>query len=455
MNLKKVISIFLIIVLSSVLLSSCSKSKSDIKTTYSLRNLQADFIEFQNIIDNEQAKLYVNKDELSELFKTQYSLLKDGMTKLEFYRVLSPIVSKLNCTHTYLTLNDKIINADKDDFMYVYPEGKYLPLDIKIIENEAFVYQNIEKENIPAGAKIIEINGQPIKEIINVFLNNTNSDGSNTSRKYYFMSNWFSELYFNYINESDKFKVTYVNPFDNKTMKADLEAIIGEKLKDWKKNKDDKNSLYFNTFEKNYAVLTIKTFELNDNDVQKFKNFIREFFIKVSEENISNVILDVRGNWGGNVYCTLDLLSYLLHGEARYFIPLNDEQRKNMPIEFLKPIILYKNNFKGNLYVLTDGGNSSATTQLISILKAHNTGTYIGEETAASFKISASQNDVELLNTKVRFRYSREAAQVDAPGIIAGQGIMPDYRVIPKIQDYIDNKDIVKDFAVDLIMKKN
>jgi len=54
--------------------------------TYPLSDLKADYQEFKDTIDVVHPKLYTNKEELSELFDSQYKLLKDKMT--EFWHQL-------------------------------------------------------------------------------------------------------------------------------------------------------------------------------------------------------------------------------------------------------------------------------------------------------------------------------------------------------------------------------
>jgi hypothetical protein len=86
-------------------------------------------------------------------------------------------------------------------------------------------------------------------------------------------------------------------------------------------------------------------------------------------------------------------------------------------------------------------------------LKYHKIGVFIGEETGGSFACSDRSGDAELKNTKLIAHGSTQVYTTAVEGLPIGRGIMPDYPVVPTINDYIENKDIVKQFAVDLINK--
>jgi hypothetical protein len=413
--------------------------------TYTLLQLQDDFKQFQSTIESQHPMLYTNKEELSQLFKTQYEMLKDNMEELEFYRVLSPIAAKLNCGHTSLSFS-------KEYEEFVRKQGRYLPFTVKIIENRAYTFQCPLTDNIPAGSEILSINGKTTGDIINTCLNNLTADGSNTSKKYYILNHWFNDQYYNYIDSPEKFVISYINPADGKTLKEEVSAVNKEELDSAVSKLSPvsahQGEMYYGELEKNHAVLTIKSFGFYDEEGKsKFKAFIDEYFNSLEKSKVSNLILDVRDNWGGDPYCTSHLFSYLESGASPYF----SEEAGSYYADLKEPVIPAENSFKGKLYILTNGASFSSTGHLCSLLKFHKIGTFIGDETGGSFVCTDSSQDISLVNTNLRLHYSTAPWKVAVSGLTPGRGIIPDHLIIPTIADYINNRDVEMEFALGLI----
>ena len=148
-----------------------------LKITFPLDELQSDFQQFKEYIEMNHPMLFTDKEELAELFGTQYQMLGDNMSELEFYRILMPITAKINCVHTNLSLSNNL-NGLINNY------GKVLPLKIKVIDKKAYVYDNCDSCDIPKGSRLLTINGRAIEEIINIFLSNQSADGFNETKKY-------------------------------------------------------------------------------------------------------------------------------------------------------------------------------------------------------------------------------------------------------------------------------
>jgi C-terminal processing protease CtpA/Prc len=70
--------------------------------------------------------------------------------------------------------------------------------------------------------------------------------------------------------------------------------------------------------EMNVAILTISHFVFYDNR-DFFYRYIDDAFNRMDQENIVNLILDVRGNTGGDPFCAAHLFSYLEKEPVPYF----------------------------------------------------------------------------------------------------------------------------------------
>jgi len=411
--------------------------------TYPLSHLQEDFKQLQQIIESEHPKLYTNNEELDNIIKSQYKLLKDDMEEHEFYKIIAPIVAALNCGHTFLKLSDGLYQA-------MGMKGRFLPLIVKVIQNRVYVFKSLDSPAVPEGAEIVNINGRSVRDIISVFLNNISSDGENTSMKYFRMNKWFNEYYILFIENPKAYKITYIPMDGENKQEVILTPLVGEQYK----NKvgeiftEPDNEYYDGSFEKDYAVLNINSFYFLDTyHTKKFWEFLNTFFKDIRENKIEHLILDLRDNIGGNPDNSAYLFRYLISKESTYYV------KNFVPRwDYLKdPLEPFKNYFTGRLYILINGGSFSSTGLLCSLLKYHNIGVFIGQETGGSFACGSLYPYILLFNTQIKLHYTRDIVKTAVSGLKAGRGIMPDYVIAPTIEDYVISRDPEMEYAVGLI----
>lgn len=421
------------------------KSDDPLVKVFRKAELQADFKKIQYYIESIHPKLYSDKEALNRLFTENYEKITEGMTEWEFYRLLTPIVSKTNCGHTSIDHSSSFAEKIQDN-------GTFFPIYLRFIEGKAFVYKNGLNKEIPIGAEIESINGNSMGDILSLMMANISADGQNETRKLYFLERAFDYFYSDFIESVDTFNVTF-----KKTKSAQSQTIKVTA----KTNKaiDEANGLawadesvpYSSSYKKDYAILKMISFYPEGQySLSDYKEFIDGFFQKVKEKKISNIILDVRGNGGGDPYVTSYLFSYLAKTEQPYF----SKEAIDYYVGLKNPVPFAKNRFKGNLYTLMDGGSFSSTGHLLALLKYQRVGTLIGQESGGSFACTDSSQNFVLPNTKIQLRTSTKVWKVAVEGLTPGRGIMPDYEVVPAMEDYIGEKDVVLEFAEKLIEKK-
>jgi C-terminal processing protease CtpA/Prc len=106
--------------------------------------------------------------------------------------------------------------------------------------------------------------------------------------------------------------------------------------------------------------------------------------------------------------------------------------------------------FRGNLYVLTNGASFSSTGHLCSLLRFHGLATFIGEETGGTFTCTDGSTDILLPETHLVLRSSTKEFRTAVTGLTAGKGIVPDYEIVPTIQDVIEGRDAQMELAIRL-----
>jgi len=420
---------------------------------YTLEELQEDFKRLRSVVENNYSMFFAEKEEISTIFNRRYALLEEGMSQLEFYRVLSPAVASLNCGHSNVLLSRAYEQQIKS-------ETALLPLEVTVLNQKLHVVESKGSEHIPPGSEILSINGIPSPEMLKTIYNSVSSDGANRTRISRIIDNQFSFLYHTLIDESEPFTVRYQLPetsdkqSDNspKTKTKTLQGVsfsqlwgrnhrivsIGVLL-DMEKIKTDYAAKIFD----NYATLSVGSFILDQKD---YSSFLEEFFIKLEERSIKKLVIDLRGNWGGTPKPAALLLSYLSSEPVRYF---NSEAPFYM-FNYKKLQKPKKHAFSGTVYVLMDGSGFSTTSHFISLLKHHGIATLIGEETGGSASCSDGKRKIVLPNTDLRVYYSTRVFTTAVEGFTPGKGINPDYNIKPTAKDIAAGRDPAAEFAAKL-----
>ena len=451
-NICQSTMLVLIAVFSINMFSGCStdntysgeKKRSIAQKKYSLIELQSDFNQLKEIIEHQNPKLFADKQELSDIFESQYTLLQENMGLLDFYRIVSPIISKVRCGHTNLSIPYSYYS-----FMRV--NAKYLPFKFFISDKRLFITENISDMTIPVGSEILSTNGVTSDEIINKLLNNLTADGQNETHKYYMMNNWFNSYFYYYIDNSDTFKIAYLEPNELKenTISVNSSSKIDEPAMRSYFQAGKEHEQYEKKIETNYAVLTIKTFKLHDKE--NYQKFLQDFFMEIDGKKIKNLILDLRGNWGGDPYCSSKLLSYLIYEPVQYFNDDMPSLSSHVYSKLTSPMPPAQSNFKGNLYTLINGGCFSSTGHLCSLLKYHKIGKFIGSETGGSYVCTDGSKDITLQYTHLGLRYSTTPFKTEVTGLEFGRGIIPDYKINKTIEDVLLHKDVEMATALKLL----
>jgi len=100
-------------------------------------------------------------------------------------------------------------------------------------------------------------------------------------------------------------------------------------------------------------------------------------------------------------------------------------------------------NFKGNVYVLINGGSFSATCILASNLKGSQRAVFVGEETGGAFNgtVAGKMTVLTLPGSKLNVRFGLALIQPHYKTDIEGRGIFPDIEIKPTLKDRIKGKD--------------
>ncbi len=409
--------------------------------TYTLQQVNRDFNQLTSSLDNNNPMLFSNEEEITLLIQEQRALLFDGMTQIELFRVLSPIVSAYRCGHTGISLSEAL-------YQYNLEHSPIFPIFVQLFAQELYVVGNNESYDIPLGSKIISINGNSIESILDLILTSLSSDGQNISFKYALINMMFNELYFEYVNSDETFLVEYLEPDSTILLSQTIDGETSDVLYgDYINQNEDP---FYAEYNDDYALLRIDTFQPFGNYTRtSFSAFFLEFFTTVETQEISNVIIDIRNNGGGDPMVSSDLFSYIAEYSQPYFAPESPNYypglKSNVPLK--------EPHFNGNLYVLINGMSFSTSGHFSALVKSQGIATFIGEESGGSYTCSDNSTQIRLSNTGMMLFTSRTIWTVAANDLEFGRGITPDYQVNPTIEDYLNDIDTVLEYTINLIQE--
>lgn len=408
---------------------------------FSREKLQEDFLQMRKEVEEKHPALYdyTDKKTLDSLFDYYYSKIDSSLGFNEFYRIVSSVIERIGCGHTKLWIPSDYWNSAAE---------RFFPLELSFTQNKVFVKGFYSaSENIPIGSEIISINKKLVTEIIMELKSITSSDAFIEAFKTKSVEKNFSPKYALYYGYPDKFRIEYIPPKENSLNSVDLKPADGKNIS---MNPFRGNELSLRLLEEyNAAILTINSFIYYDR-LEMFKAFIDSSFQKIKNENIKNLIIDLRGNDGGDPYCSSYLLSYIEHEPVRYFAEPYKRYEK-----LAEPVQKAIKDFNGNLYTLIDGSAFSTTGHFCALLKYNKIGKLIGSETGATYTCTGSVHYVNLINTKLILGTARKMRYNAAvENMKKNRGIMPDHFIEQNQNDLISGNDTVLNFVIEnLIMK--
>lgn len=421
---------------------------------------------------------YTKKENLDNLFSSAIQQCRRQKQEWEFFRLVSELTTDIKDGHSRVALPENLENELNDKM-------PLLPFYVIVDGTQAVIFQDLRKTtNKLNGVEILDINGVSTPLILERLRQATPVDGDIPTAKNRRIEGWAFIRGLQTINNlSSPFTLRLKNaqgrvfeqPIEGETLKSLREKF--EKSQGLNNLPPAELKFYDNN---SIAYLKIRQFfgKFDPNIAADFPTFFQKSFIQISQNKSKSLIIDLRGNRGGQTELGPLLLSYLFQSPISQYrkIATNPVKFKylQIPKDFVESIktdglkeqtdgsFLDQNpeaikvsepNFQGNVYVLQDGLSFSVAADVVAILRHKKRAIFLGEESGGTYGGNTSGWDANLTlpNSKLRIRmplvayYS--AVENDFP---LNRGVAPDYSLGMSLKERLQGNDVILEQAMRL-----
>lgn len=416
------------------------------------RLLQQDFALFREALQKDHAGLYRYRSRaaLEGVMDSCAASLDHPMTQLEFAKSVLWCISAIRDGHTGSNIARLLMSSYGE-------QEKLFPVMMHYSKGRAYVPCS-RIPSLTAGTEILSINGIAVTSILHKLLQYLPGDGKIETKKLHTVNNGaFPFLYRWIYGNQDEFSIRYKTPrgiIGTSSIKA---ALVKDFECELEGGGSASRDLQLDFPGKHTALLTIKTFD--DNRLAgklDFGEFLDTAFKEIKLRKIDKLLIDLRGNAGGRDAYGVLLYAYLADRPFSYFrsIETTTETITVKDNPFLGLQLPQENHFSGKVVFLIDGLCFSTTADFCAIARSNHRGRFVGEETGGAYygNTSGEISKIILPNTNVAvliptYQYTNAVA----PATYPDRGVIPDYPVLPTIQDLISHKDVQLQFGLKLL----
>lgn len=476
--IKKIFSSFTIVA------AFCSAAQFPISS----EEMKEDFIIFKNSISEIHPGLYwyADSSEIKQRFLKIENAVESEMELKDFYVLLQEFYSKIRCGHSRMFMPWKWRE-------YIDDRPYRIPINFYLEQNRIVTMRDLSDDSsVGEGDEILSINGISSKEIMETLPQYARYDGFSKTRQVKIVAENFSR-YFQAVYGLDSIFHVELKK-GHSTQKVTLKGLTNAEANKRSTEryahlkKPEQKILSYKDLDGSIGYMKIQSFDKDDikEGKQKYKKFLKKTFGEIQEKDLEKMILDLRGNSGGEDNYGATLASYLLDKPFNYYNRMEAVTKKfrynkysrdkgfnimgkllrkdkdkpgtytynlSRQMKKQKPM---KDVFGGKLIVLIDGGTFSAASEIAAILHSNKRATFIGEETGGGYygNSSAMMYHIQLPNSRINYYLPviRYYVAVDHPAFI-GRGLIPGISMPETYEDYISEDDEVFDRAMVEIQK--
>lgn len=358
-------------------------------------------------------------------FDAKVEQLYKEIPKLEDYQIVvefTKLVAAFEYGHTFLDHGNSSVTFHN------------IPIQIYEFTDGVFITGAHKDLSDILGAKILEVEGKPIKEVFKAIYPTVSAEN-----EYFFKSYGISNalvpeiLHTQEVTNELKRTVTLTLEKEGSTFKRTIQASkniakpirYGEVIegKEWLSVRNQKKSpLYLKNLEKRYfyeylpkeKAVYVRYSQVMDDKTEKIQPFFNRVFDFIKQNEVEKFILDVRLNSGGNNYNNKKVL--------------------------LKIIQNKKINQKGKFFVVIGRRTFSAAQNLINEIDNYTNVTFVGEPSAENINFYGDSKRMRLPKSALN-AYLSFAWWQDKPQWENADYTRPDALIKLSYQEYVSNQD--------------
>jgi C-terminal processing protease CtpA/Prc len=330
-------------------------------------------------------------------------------------------------------------------------DNPFFPFKIVIYNDSIYVKDNLSgNEGISKGSIIESINKVPVNTIIGNLTKYL--PGEKQSYKLRSLENEFHIYYRLVYGSYSEFNIT-VNESNIK--------VKGAKWNDFNEPSSPKFELNF--YDNDIAYIYKRSFK----PPRDFIHFMDSAFKVIEDKQIKYLIIDnLQG--GGMTDLADTLLTYfsknpycLFEKKMTKTSPLTkdfiESKRMGGIIKdgyFIQEFLTHKpkpNNFSGTTYILTGTSSYSTATCFPAAAKCYQNAIIVGEESGQPLLSNGDLNRFKLTHTKLTCYTSLSRIYMPCNHNDAEKGVIPDYSVMPTLDDLLNDKEYILEYTLKLI----
>lgn len=381
-----------------------------------------------------QKYTFISKKDFNAHSKEKLRSLTDSTSLGQFLWACEDIAASIQCGHTFVWW--------PTDFGQI-PDSLLFPLDTWTDGQKLFIKDaRNNKEILTAGTELQSINGVEVQKILEAMYASSPSDGNIESSKRNWINHVFSSMCPMYFNYPENYSIQIEENGKIKTIELEKFESNDEKKK--AKKRTDPLTLTIDSVNA-LGVLTIRSFDYYEDNFTIFESFIDSSFKSINSAEIKHLVIDLRGNQGGDSKCGSYLIEHIANKPYCYW-PIDDNATWQKPLhQIIQP---NENGFKGVPYVLVDGGCLSTSGHVGSIIKENEFGVIVGEEMGSTYICNDNSSFGTLKHTKLQYRIPRTIYSTCAASLPRNMGVLPDVEILTSINDTINNSDPVMEYVM-------
>lgn len=463
MSLRSLLPLPVLALVASAALSSAQ----DGLRTLSPAQMEGDLFLLSDTLEREHSGRfrYATPEEIDEAFGQALDFVSEERSILEYYRRVSELLSQLRCGHTRARLSNR-------DMVAILGRRGALPVEVCLRGERAWITRSLhESAKLEPGVELLAVDGITIAVIRRRAFSRLSGDGLIETGKERALEAGFAALFpilvapadaasgdyrLRLAGTSKPVEVAGLSPADYARLRSSrpggplvqLETVAGEEL----------------------GILTVRGFGDPGGGEKSFPELLEESFVRLENEGIAKLIIDLRGNGGGDDTYGALLVSYLTPEPFRYFERIEvtpgyegygdviekDGRRLVTTHPGLQVQQVAEHAFEGEVILLTDGRTFSTAADVATVAHFNGLAILIGEETGGGYdgNTSGVSEQLSLPGSGLRvnvpcWMYTTANLGHDRPG----RGAPVDHPLQPSIEDLLSGRDAELELARKLLAR--